>query len=230
MPRPEDVNPSNFRVHYVLYNDDEFSVAWGMWEDGLLRLAMRWNGLDNDPGYPKLFKHPVWFLVSDSLIIPVLRGLVGVKHTDSIAIANVIGKLVGNVYPDISISMIQESKKFDGDINLIKVLKETIEIKLGIRSLPIINVGCINCDIYEIKSGVAIPIAVNSKDQIIFEKDLHSLIDFLKCLKGPITLIFAANGTLVLPDWFFSICRQLGILIIVLESESQIHDLVSDLL
>ena len=63
MTRPQDVNPRNFKVNCVIYDDGQFSIAWGTWEDDTRRLAMRWNGNNGDPGYPKLFKHPVWFVL-----------------------------------------------------------------------------------------------------------------------------------------------------------------------
>ncbi|WP_157719110.1 hypothetical protein [Halopseudomonas salegens] len=69
MPKPEEVNPRNFKVESVVYNDGDFSIAWGEWEDGELHLAMRWNG-DESPGYPKTFGHPVWFLLPQDLTIP----------------------------------------------------------------------------------------------------------------------------------------------------------------
>jgi len=93
MPRPEDVNPQNFHVHHILFNDGEFSIAWGEWEDGTLRLAMRWNGEGSDPGYPKLFSNPVWFLLPDSLTISVLSGILGSQFSNRSAISSVISTL-----------------------------------------------------------------------------------------------------------------------------------------
>jgi hypothetical protein len=42
---PAKVKPAKFHEHTVIYNNGEFSVAYGIWEeDGSRRLAMRWNG------------------------------------------------------------------------------------------------------------------------------------------------------------------------------------------
>jgi hypothetical protein len=86
MPRPEDVNPHNFRVHSVIYNDTEFSIAWGEWTDGTMHLAMRWNGQGDDAGYPKTFGNPVWFLLPENLTTPIIKGILGVESTDNHAV------------------------------------------------------------------------------------------------------------------------------------------------
>lgn len=75
MPEPTDVNPRNFKVLEVVYNLNDFSVAWGIWEDGSHRLAMRWNGEGQDQGYPKTFGNPVWFMLPNELSLPFLRVL-----------------------------------------------------------------------------------------------------------------------------------------------------------
>lgn len=90
MPRPEDVNPHNFHVRHVIYNDSDFSIAWGQWADGNMCIGMRWNGDGGDAGYPKTFGNPVWFVLPQSLIIPVLRGIVGVEFSNKEAISSVI--------------------------------------------------------------------------------------------------------------------------------------------
>ena len=51
--RPEDVNPSNFKVEKIIYNKDNFSIAIGEWkEDNSTRFAMRWNEGKTIAGYP----------------------------------------------------------------------------------------------------------------------------------------------------------------------------------
>lgn len=59
--RPENVKPAKFRVHTVIYNNGYFSIAYGYWEDGEKRLAMRWNGNDDEIGYPSQGGNPLWF-------------------------------------------------------------------------------------------------------------------------------------------------------------------------
>jgi hypothetical protein len=48
-------------------------------------------------------------------------------------------------------------------------------------------------------------------------------------LKLPLTLIFAAGGTLELPSGFRELCAALGISIIILESELQVPVEISKL-
>jgi len=66
---PEKVKPAKFKSHTVIYNDGDFSVAYGIWEeDGSKRIAMRWNGNDEEIGYPSQGGNPLWFqMPNDSL-------------------------------------------------------------------------------------------------------------------------------------------------------------------
>jgi hypothetical protein len=65
---PEQVKPAKFRVHTIVYNDGDFSVAYGKWENSEVRLAMRWNGDENGLGYPNQGGNPLWFqLPSESI-------------------------------------------------------------------------------------------------------------------------------------------------------------------
>lgn len=79
--QPENVNPANFTVEQILYNQNNFSIAVGIWQDdGTRRLAMRWNernGEPDDKGYPSVFQHPMWFqLPSNEDISAVIQTLV----------------------------------------------------------------------------------------------------------------------------------------------------------
>lgn len=43
--KPEKVNPSNFKLREVLYDNGEFSIAYGIYDGGKEPvIAMRWNG------------------------------------------------------------------------------------------------------------------------------------------------------------------------------------------
>jgi hypothetical protein len=77
--QPENVNPGNFNVERIIFNQGGFSIAIGIWnEDDTRRFAMRWNERDganpNDKGYPSVFTHPMWFQLPDD-ITPVLNVL-----------------------------------------------------------------------------------------------------------------------------------------------------------
>ncbi len=67
--KPENVKPAKFYTHTIIYNNESFSVAYGIWEQSEKRLATRWNGkTDNDTGYPNQGGNPVWFqLPNDSI-------------------------------------------------------------------------------------------------------------------------------------------------------------------
>lgn len=93
MPKPEDVNPQNFQVDKILYNDGDFSIAWGQWENNEMRLGMRWNGEAEDPGYPKLFNHPVWFVLPEALALPILKSLIGINSSVNNNVLDVLNRL-----------------------------------------------------------------------------------------------------------------------------------------
>lgn len=66
---PENVRPAKFNTFTVIYNDGEFSVAYGAWENGEPRLAMRWNGdTEDDIGYPSQGGNPLWFQLPNGVI------------------------------------------------------------------------------------------------------------------------------------------------------------------
>lgn len=60
--KPENVKPAKFHIHTIIYDNEDFSVAYGKWEDGKTRLAMRWNGEgESGIGYPSQGGNPLWF-------------------------------------------------------------------------------------------------------------------------------------------------------------------------
>lgn len=76
MPIPESVNPTKFTVERVLFNHEDFSVSYGVWNPtGNRVVAMRWNEGEDGSGYPKNFGYPQWFIVSDDIMRNVLVGL-----------------------------------------------------------------------------------------------------------------------------------------------------------
>lgn len=91
---PENVNPNNFEVKQILFNNDDFSIAFGTWEDSNDYLAMRWNGGVNDVGYPKVFGHPMWFIVDNELRIPLLQSLIGNENTNKEELIKTLNELL----------------------------------------------------------------------------------------------------------------------------------------
>lgn len=82
--RPENVNPKNFKVESILYNDKRFSIAYGTWENQQKHLAMRWNGdSEEEIGYPKVFQHPMWFLIAEDLKIPILKSIIDLGNANN---------------------------------------------------------------------------------------------------------------------------------------------------
>jgi hypothetical protein len=75
----KDVNHSKFRVDKIIYETEEFSIAYRLWEDRDMLLGMRWSGENkDDAGYPKLFGNPVWFIIPQPLTLPLTKSLLDV--------------------------------------------------------------------------------------------------------------------------------------------------------
>lgn len=75
--KTENVNHRKFTVISIIYENDDFAVAFGEWEEKELVIGMRWTGGNDDKniGYPKTFGNPVWFLLHEKLNSPFLKSL-----------------------------------------------------------------------------------------------------------------------------------------------------------
>ena len=90
--KPEEVNTSNFELREVLYNNGEFSIAYGKYDGGKeLVIAMRWNGKGAGVGYPKSASgEPRWMVVHDELKIPFLKSILGNEKAKSDKVLDII--------------------------------------------------------------------------------------------------------------------------------------------
>ncbi len=85
--KPENVNPGNFEVIKIIFDNDEFAIAYGIFEEGENCIAMRWNGDgEDDKGYPKTFGNPMWFIVHQDLMKLLLKGLLGEDNSNKKAL------------------------------------------------------------------------------------------------------------------------------------------------
>ncbi len=91
--KPENVNPNNFKVIHVLYDNSDFAVAYGRWKNECNSLAMRWNG-EEDAGYPKTFGNPMWFIVDDKLKPTIIKSLLGLPDSNKEKILAVLGEVM----------------------------------------------------------------------------------------------------------------------------------------
>lgn len=94
--KPEEVNPSNFKLREVLYNNGEFSIAYGIYDGGKEPvIAMRWNGKNEKSlGFPYMGDRktgtPVWFVIPDMLKITILRSIIGLPNAKSKEILKIL--------------------------------------------------------------------------------------------------------------------------------------------
>lgn len=88
---PENVNPKKYKVIEIIYENDEFAIAYGQFENGENCLAMRWNGIDEtDKGFPNSFGNPTWFIVDNKLKMSILKSLIGEKYSQNLKILEIL--------------------------------------------------------------------------------------------------------------------------------------------
>ena len=93
--KPTDVNDSMFPVHKVLYNDGEFSIAWGTWDKGNKCLGMRWNQSHTEIGFPMgKGGRPIWLVIPQNLSLPIVTALLGGAPADNSALLQVLQELL----------------------------------------------------------------------------------------------------------------------------------------
>lgn len=84
LPKAIDVKHNKWSDVRVLFDDGHFSAIIGKYEGKAdYDVATRWNGQGDDPGYPKLFKNPVWFNIPRYLGLSIVNSLMCelIKHT-----------------------------------------------------------------------------------------------------------------------------------------------------
>ena len=93
MPAAKKVRPKNFPKPHILWEDADFTVAWGKFKNTPERLAMRWNGEPNKTGFPNQGKNPLWFMLPEELSVPLLKALLGTKPAKNKRILKVLKQL-----------------------------------------------------------------------------------------------------------------------------------------
>ena len=84
--RADEVRPQKWcwDVNYpirVLYDDDEYSVIWGKYEN-IKALGVRYNG-ETDIGYPGQGAHPTWYVEPDFIAISILQRILIIAIDDN---------------------------------------------------------------------------------------------------------------------------------------------------
>lgn len=93
--KPENVNPKNFELIELIFDNDEFSIAYGIFENGGKCLGMRWNGditNNDDKGYPKVFKNPMWFIIHNDLKKTFIKSILGLKNSKKTELNKIINE------------------------------------------------------------------------------------------------------------------------------------------
>ena len=74
MPSAINVKPNKWTNIQVLFDNGEYSVVMGDFE-GTLCLGERWNGSENEVGYPNQGNNPLWHVIHEFFSIPILHKL-----------------------------------------------------------------------------------------------------------------------------------------------------------
>ncbi|MFC1680947.1 hypothetical protein ACFL1S_04025 [Pseudomonadota bacterium] len=77
------------KVERKLYDDGEYSIAWGSWDNGSRGMGERW--ID---GFPQSRGHPMWLHVPNHLAIPRLKSLIGEEYANWPAIRDTLDELI----------------------------------------------------------------------------------------------------------------------------------------
>jgi hypothetical protein len=94
MPAAKQVPQAMFHKSRILCEDRYFIVAWGIFDNTTPeRLAMRWKGNLNKPGFPLRGKTPLWFMLPEELSVPLLKALLGTKSAKNQRILEVLKQL-----------------------------------------------------------------------------------------------------------------------------------------
>lgn len=87
---PEKVNTQKFKVEDIIYNNGDFSIAYGLFVNGGNCIAMRWNGDASNIGFPNSFGNPTWFVVHNELKIEILKSLLQTEYSDNQKIIQIL--------------------------------------------------------------------------------------------------------------------------------------------
>ena len=74
MPAAYEVRPGKWSNIRVLFDNGWYSVIGGDYE-GEASFVERWNGDDDEVGFPNQAGHPIWHVIPPFLQIPILSGL-----------------------------------------------------------------------------------------------------------------------------------------------------------
>lgn len=77
----ETVNPQKWSDKRILFDDGEISVIPGRYESGDLVLGMRWNGVNDEVGYPNYAGNPTWFVYPNNFSLSLIRDIIGKLKT-----------------------------------------------------------------------------------------------------------------------------------------------------
>lgn len=92
--QPQNANPRNYTVSRILYDKEDFAVAWGRWHsDGTMRVAMRWSGATCSADFPTTRGRPMWFQLPEDLNLMIIKCLIGASGTNCEAIVQTLTEL-----------------------------------------------------------------------------------------------------------------------------------------
>lgn len=95
---PRSIDQGKFPVTHLLYECDDYAVAWGTWDSSREAMGIRWNGAAGDLGFPQTYGKPVWFILPAPFMLPTLQMLLvksslGDAGVDHSAVSDVLSGL-----------------------------------------------------------------------------------------------------------------------------------------
>jgi hypothetical protein len=82
--KPEKVKPIAWSNISVLYNNtgENYSLIWGSYQGEKL-LGVRWNGENNNRGYPGQGNQPTWYIEPEFLTLTILNEILRIATDKS---------------------------------------------------------------------------------------------------------------------------------------------------
>lgn len=76
-----EVNLNEFKVESILYDDSDFLVAVGIWNNKSKEIGLKWNTSESNQRYSNELGNSKWFILPSSIRINFLKSIIINKYS-----------------------------------------------------------------------------------------------------------------------------------------------------